>query len=77
MLKEIGEIILHEKIDGKDMPTSVNIFDFSEVEIVRSAEGSKVTVYKGSAERFLRDVHFVRQFANSNEVDKKYKDWRK
>ena len=77
MLKKIGEIIIHETINGEDMPTEVNIFDNTEVEVIRKAQGSSVTVYKDVADKFLMNCHFMTQFVNSNKVGEKMKDWRK
>ena len=77
MLKEIGKLILHETINGKDMPTEVNIFDNTEIEVIRKAQGSSVTVYRDSADKFLMNCHFMTQFVNSNKVEEALKEWRK
>ena len=75
-MKEIGQFIIHEEINGKDMPTSVNIFDNSEIEVKRTADGSSVTIYHGKVEDFLLKIHYVHQFLNGEELEK-IKTWRR
>ena len=74
MLLKIGEIILYGK---GQQPIKVNIFDGCEIEIRAVSENSSTKVYKREGNKFIKNIHFMNQFVDSNEVSNKMKDWRK
>ena len=77
MLKPIAEIQIIEKVKGKDMTTSVNLFSKNDkLKIIRKAGNSSATVFEGSVDEFLRRLHWNSQFVDYNKLPP-LKEWRK
>ena len=77
MIKPIGEFTIIEEYGGDKHRTGIEIFDKSDVEITKKAEGSKSVIYKSTAEQFLLRIHWMSQFIDFNKIEKEFKSWRK
>ena len=77
MIKPIGEFTIIEEYGGEKHSTGIEIFDKSEIEVLKKAAGSKSVIYKSTAEQFLMRIHWMSQFVDWNEVEKELKSWRK
>ena len=71
-LLPIAEFIIIENVNGKDLESGMNIFDNKDkIKIVRKAGGSSATIYKGTAESFLKTISWAYQHLDWNKLEEK------
>ena len=74
MKEIIGRLLITQK--GYS-PTSFTFLDDIVIEAQVENKGKYVTVYKQPADKLLRDLNWIKQFADENRVDEISKDWRR
>ena len=74
MKKIIGRFIITQK--GYS-PTSFTFLDDITIEVQIKNKDKYVSIYKQQVDKLLRDLNWMTQYTDKNEVDKELKSWRK